>query len=532
MPRSCPPWPPRMPTHPRGHLLVHPYGGINQQLSQVSDALVLGHALGANVIVPELLVHHWWNDSYRLDELIDVPHWMASAAKIGVRAVHPPADNESTPLALWYRKCGHKGSLPDAGLTPAECKPYHVALGKDGTIAEARTRVGAVLDRHGYASVITLKRMHEPCTACPAAARMATRLVMAHAHYLALREPPSLRALIAHVLRTRLTGRFIVVHLRQELDILVTLPSPLHGPISSPLHGPISSPLSARSCSCVCVRGCVRACVRVAAQAISGCIGIDDPRHAAAERVLAGWGGWASRPLAGARKNLARFNGSTSAMRAHGKCGVGVAAVLELLRALRVPRTSAVYVAGASDGLEPLQGAYRVLTQRQVLPPEASAALARHASYRALFDAALGVRAHLFVAARGNFDRAVVSRRALRMRPSLDSMDVYYGAKRAQRAGKSTFESYVRGAAQRAQRPSALALGGKQPAYRVYENPMPTVRACGALLELAGSLDGGQVARALGGGARVTVEEAAIDVVVEEAPLDRMVEDAPRPRPP
>ena len=55
-------------------------GGVNQQLSQVSDALVLGHALGAAVIVPELLVHHWGNDSFRLNELIDLPHWMASAA--------------------------------------------------------------------------------------------------------------------------------------------------------------------------------------------------------------------------------------------------------------------------------------------------------------------------------------------------------------------------------------------------------------------------------------------------------------------
>lgn len=58
---SCPTWPPPKYT-PRGYLLVIAYGGVNQQTSQVSDALVLGHALQANVIVPERLVHHFWND--------------------------------------------------------------------------------------------------------------------------------------------------------------------------------------------------------------------------------------------------------------------------------------------------------------------------------------------------------------------------------------------------------------------------------------------------------------------------------------
>ena len=52
-----------------GFVLVVAYGGVNQQLTQVSDALVLGQALGAIVILPELLVHHWWNDSLRLSSL-------------------------------------------------------------------------------------------------------------------------------------------------------------------------------------------------------------------------------------------------------------------------------------------------------------------------------------------------------------------------------------------------------------------------------------------------------------------------------
>ena len=44
-------------------------------------ALVLGHSLNATVLVPELLVHHWWNDSFRRDRLLAVPCWRRSASR-------------------------------------------------------------------------------------------------------------------------------------------------------------------------------------------------------------------------------------------------------------------------------------------------------------------------------------------------------------------------------------------------------------------------------------------------------------------
>lgn len=40
-----------------GLIVVRPYGGVNQQTVQISDSLVLGYALNATVLLPELLVH-------------------------------------------------------------------------------------------------------------------------------------------------------------------------------------------------------------------------------------------------------------------------------------------------------------------------------------------------------------------------------------------------------------------------------------------------------------------------------------------
>ena len=101
-------------------------GGVNQQLSQVSDAIVIGHVLQADILAPELLVHHWWNDSSRLSDLIDLPHWTRLAAEVGVRVVPPSALDKGT--RSWYERCGRKGPLPDAGRTPPGCHPVQIVL--------------------------------------------------------------------------------------------------------------------------------------------------------------------------------------------------------------------------------------------------------------------------------------------------------------------------------------------------------------------------------------------------------------------
>ena len=103
----------------------------------------------------------------------------------------------------------------------------------------------------------------------------------------------------------------------------------------------------------------------------------------------------------------------------------------------------------------------------------------------------------------------------LQLRPSIDAMDVYFGAKRAERAGTSTFATYVRAAQKRAK--PGLVVGGKMGPYRVYENPLPTFRSCGALLDLKSAFGAKEMATVLGGGKSVPVEEAKLDQLVEEA---------------
>ena len=185
-----------------------------------------------------------------------------------------------------------------------------------------------------------------------------------------------------------------------------------------------------------------------------------------AERIIANWGGWGGRPLRGAVALRQRFHNSTEEMRAHGKCGVSASAVAELLAALApigrveawawhqqtgvdaamagtatratttatataggsvggvttVPAGSAVYVCGQREGLEPLTLAgFKVWTQADVLSQAAAKKWKGHNAFLGLLDAAISTRARVYIAARGNFDRAVTAKRALRGLVTVDS---------------------------------------------------------------------------------------------------------------
>ena len=282
-PLQCPSWPPITSSASRsGYLLVVAYGGINQQLSQVSDALVLGGALNANVVVPELLVHHVWRDPARLSELIDVPHWKLSAAARGVNVVDP--EELTGNASAVYERCGRKGPLPNAGRVSSSCGPYHVSLIRGGTIDAAVSQIRPKLSEHGFVTVTTLSRLHTPVK--DPTRRMQHRLAFVHAHYVALRQSPAIRTAVS--LLSGLPTRFVSLHLRQEIDTL----------------------------------------------AISGCICKDDPRYEQSERIIARWGGWGSDSLRGAVEQRAKFGNSTSAMRKAGKCGVDAASIVKVLRAL------------------------------------------------------------------------------------------------------------------------------------------------------------------------------------------------------
>ena len=89
------------------------------------------------------------------------------------------------------------------------------------------------------------------------------------------------------------------------------------------------------------------------------------------------------------------------------------------------------------------------------------------------------------MAARGNFDRAVISQRVLRSRGYISAQEAYFSAKKAERAGKSTFAEAVKAEAKRGPK---RAQAHHAP-HDVYVNPTPTVRACGKLLALPEALE-------------------------------------------
>lgn len=498
---ACPPWPPRAHNNASaGLVLVVPYGGVNQQLVQIADALVLGRVLGATILEPELLVHHWWNDSFRFDELLDAPHWHRAAARVGVRTTRPSQLRGAD--LQWYVKCGKRGRLPDPGQVQPECLPYQVNLIRGGTLSEARAAIAPKLAQYGHVTVTSLRRMHAEWDVCAdvpmphrapgataplsaaelsalqarrkvtlgATACAAQRLLFLYARFHAIQEHASLRVLVQRAL-AKLPQRYVAVHLRQELDIL----------------------------------------------AISGCIPPSDPRFDAAERVIARWGGWKASPLNGARANMRRFHNSTVAMRKAGKCGVDASAVAEVFRGMGLPKGHAVYVCGMNDGLEPLQARFTVWTQQHVFSEAEARLYSTHASFRALLDAAISTAASFYVAAGGNFDRAVTSRRALASRPTLDSHDAYFKSLRSKRGFGAQIRAEVARAAARAAgrdeeeaAESALERGGgggkggrhergtkhgakqKMPKKKkkkvhirhVYENPRPTKDACGHLIDM------------------------------------------------
>ena len=84
---TCPkqmPLPRRQPAvAPERFVLTRCHGGINQQRVQIAESAAAAYYLNATLIVPELLVHHWWNDSFRFEEIFDEQYFVQQMRRIG-----------------------------------------------------------------------------------------------------------------------------------------------------------------------------------------------------------------------------------------------------------------------------------------------------------------------------------------------------------------------------------------------------------------------------------------------------------------
>ena len=332
------------------------------------------------MVIPALLIHHYWNDTFVFGELFDEGSWIDRAKSgLGVEVVRP---SELTgEERSWYERCAKAPSVPDPGRLTTECKKTHANLKYDNSVDEAVAMIQPILARGGMATAVTLKRIDGPRR--DPAVDLVTAVARAYAHFSALRPHPTVRELAGRIV-AKLPDGFIAVHIRQELDTL----------------------------------------------ALSGCIYEGHPQFEQAEATIRNWGGWDSRPLEAARSNRRKYGGE-AALRRAGKCGVDVHTLVGILDALETPSGTAIYVAGSSTEagtLGPLsrKGKYSVWTKETVLGPTGLLApYANHASFLSLVDAEVSTAAELFVTARGNFDRAVVARRLLRHGRSVDSHAVF-----------------------------------------------------------------------------------------------------------
>lgn len=74
-------------THPNRYLLIATSGGLNQQRTGITDAVVAARILNATLVVPKLDQKSFWRDSSNFSEIFDVD-WFVSFLSKDVKIIH------------------------------------------------------------------------------------------------------------------------------------------------------------------------------------------------------------------------------------------------------------------------------------------------------------------------------------------------------------------------------------------------------------------------------------------------------------
>ncbi|XP_052194896.1 O-fucosyltransferase 16 [Diospyros lotus] len=138
-------------THPNRYLLIATSGGLNQQRTGITDAVVAAYILNATLIVPKLDQQSFWKDTSNFSEIFDVD-WFISYLSKDVKIIKQ-LPTKGGKLMNPYRMRVPRKCSPSCYQTrvlPAFNKNHAVQLGKfdyrlsnllDGDLQKLRCRV-------------------------------------------------------------------------------------------------------------------------------------------------------------------------------------------------------------------------------------------------------------------------------------------------------------------------------------------------------------------------------------------------------
>lgn len=177
------------PPESNGYLYIAASGGLNQQRTGITDAVVVAKLLNATLVVPQLDHKSYWKDNSNFSDIFDVD-WFISSVSKDIRVIKDP---------------GLEKSVYTRGV-PRKAKPAYY-LSKILPILQKRKALR--LNRFDYRLSNRLRRDWQK--------------LRCRTNYKALRFTSNIQAMgqtLLDRMRAKSGGRFVALHLRYESDML------------------------------------------------------------------------------------------------------------------------------------------------------------------------------------------------------------------------------------------------------------------------------------------------------------------------
>ncbi|KAF7825017.1 O-fucosyltransferase 1 [Senna tora] len=188
-------WPPP-PNESNGYLRVRCNGGLNQQRSAISNAVLAARIMNATLVLPELDTNSYWHDDSGFHGIYDVEHFIKTL-RFDVRIV------ESIPE---IHKNGKKKKIKAFQLRPP----------RDAPISWYTKDALAKMKEHGAIYLTPFSHRLAEEIDNPEYQRLRCRV-----NYHALRFKPHIMKLSQSIVdKLRAQGHFMSIHLRFEMDML------------------------------------------------------------------------------------------------------------------------------------------------------------------------------------------------------------------------------------------------------------------------------------------------------------------------